>query len=153
MIPTPRLWALLALGTPLAAIAAWAGFGWMAIVFDLALLAVAIGTYYMAPSGSSLKVVRTFDPVLSVRVPNRIELRLLNDGLEKISCRVRDEPPPDFESSREEFQVALEPGQEKNVQYTVTPPERGGDFFRGTFVRIRCPLGLIEKEARLRTEQ
>lgn len=153
MIPTPRLWALLALGIPLAAVAAWAGFGWMAIVYDLALLAVAIGTYYMAPSGSTLKVTRTFDPVLSVRVPNRIELTVLNDGLEKVSCRMRDEPPPDFESSRDELEIALEPGQEKTFHYTVTPPERGGDFFRGTFVRIRCPLGLVENEARLRTEQ
>ena len=153
MIPTPRLWLLLACGIPLAAIAAWAGLGWMAIFYDLAVLAVAIGTYYMGPSGSSLKVTRTFDPVLSVRVPNRIELSVLNDGVEEIACRMRDEPPPDFQSSREEFELRLVPGQEKGFHYTLTPPERGGDFFRGTFVRIRCPLGLVEKEARLRTEQ
>jgi len=153
MVPTPRFWALIALGIPIAALAAAAGFAWMAIVYNVALFGIAWMTARMAPSASSLKVVRRFDPVLSVRVANRIDLTVHNDGLEPLRARLRDEPPPDFAATQREFELNLDHGREVALHYAVTPPERGGDFFRGSFVRVRCPLGLVEKESRLRTEQ
>lgn len=153
MVPTPRLWALLALGIPLAVLFGLADAAWMALAFDGAVAATAIATYFMAPSTALLRVTRRFDPVLSVRVPNRIQLTVLNDGVEPIRARLRDEPPPDFVCSRQEFELDLASGRETEFTYSVTPPERGGDFFRGTFLRLKCPLGLVEREARLRTEQ
>jgi uncharacterized protein (DUF58 family) len=153
VVPTPRLWALIALGVPFAGVSAAAGFGWMALVYNLVLGVVAIATYWMAPSGKGLMLSRRFDPVLSVRVPNRIDLEVVNEGLEPIRARLRDEPPPDFDASRKEFPIQLQPGQGGAFYYTVVPPDRGGDFFRGTYLRIRCPLGLVEREAKLRTEQ
>lgn len=125
----------------------------MAIVYNAVLFGMAWLTVRMAPSANALKVVRRFDPVLSVRVANRIDLTILNDGLEPIQARFRDEPPPDFLATKKEFDLNLDHGREVSLHYLVTPPERGGDFFRGSFVRIRCPLGLMLKEARLRTEQ
>lgn len=153
MVPTSRLWALIALGIPLAAFLAWSGYAWMIFVYNAVLLGIAYVTMRMAPSGTALKVVRKFDPVLSVRVANRIELTIHNDGLEPIRARFRDEPPPDFLATQKEFDLNLDSGREVEVHYSVTPPERGGDFFRGSFVRIKCPLGLVEREERLRTEQ
>jgi len=153
MVPTARFWALLGIGIPVAAFAAWSGTPWLGVAYNVALFVIAWITLKMAPNADSLKVVRTFDPVLSVRVPNRIELTVSNEGLEPIRARLRDEPPPDFEANRKEFELHLDAGREVHLEYVVTPPDRGGDFFRGSFVRIHCPFGLVEKEARLRSEQ
>jgi uncharacterized protein (DUF58 family) len=153
MVPTPRLWFLLALGIPLAGLGAHFGGAWIALAYDLAIAGLALATWYVAPRATDLRMTRRFDPVLSVRVPNRIELTISNEGLEPISLRLRDEPPPDFDVSEREFDLRLAPGEEHTVAYTATPPDRGGDFFRGTFARVRCPLGLVWREARLRTEQ
>lgn len=153
MVPTPRLLALFALGIPLAAVTGATGQGWLAVVYNVVLIATAWTTHRMAPAPASIRMTRVFDPVLSVRVANRIELNVANDGLETIRARLRDEPPPDFACTGQEFSFELAPGDERRVHYSVVPPDRGGDFFRGTFVRIRCPLGLVEREARLRTEQ
>jgi uncharacterized protein (DUF58 family) len=107
----------------------------------------------MAPSGRDLSLRRIFDPVLSVRVPNRVGLRLQNDGLQPISARLRDEGPARCYVTGNEFDIELRAGDEKDFQYTVRPFERGVDYFRGTFLRIDCPLGLVQKQVRLTTEQ
>ncbi len=143
----------MALGIPLAVVGALAGMAWIGAAYDAAVLLAAAITTRLAPNPAALRLVRRFDPVLSVRVPNRIALGVANDGPEPIVGRLRDEPPPDFGGTSREFPLNLAPGQETELVYSAIPPDRGGDFFRGTFVRIRCPLGLVEREARLRTEQ
>ncbi len=153
MVPTRRLWTLLLLGVPLGAVFAYIGSPWLLAAYDGVLLLAAYGTWRLAPSFRGLRVQRRFDPVLSVRVANRIELVVSNDGAERIVCRLRDEPPPPFHAQSREFSLRLEPGKEKRLAYWVTPGARGSDYFRGTFVRIRCPLGLVERQTRLPTEQ
>lgn len=153
MIPTKRFWALAALGIPIAAVAAFQGDYLTPLLYDGLLILAAFVTFRMAPSVSSLRVSRRLDPVLSARVSNRIEIIVANDGVEPIWGKLRDEPPPDFVAERQEFDLSLLPGQERSFIYAVIPPDRGGDFFRGTFVRLQCRLGLVERDARLRTEQ
>ncbi|HZH99249.1 MAG TPA: DUF58 domain-containing protein, partial [Fimbriimonadaceae bacterium] len=103
--------------------------------------------------GRDLQLRRRSDPVLSVRVSNRIELRLLNDGPHDLEGVLRDEPPTTYLADRKEFPLRLRAGEEQQVVYHVTPPERGSDYFRGTFLRLKCPFGLVEKQVRLSTEQ
>lgn len=89
------------------------------------------------------------DSVLSVRVPNKIELCFTNEGLETVTALYRDEPPPSFAANRKEFQLRILPGKESQFSYMVTPPERGADYFRGAYVRTLCPLGLVYKTERI----
>jgi len=124
-----------------------------AAVYDLLILGIAWGTTYLAPSGGNLRLTRTFDPVLSVRAWNKIRLSLHNDGPERVKLALRDEPPERFSVENQEFSVSLEPGAERDLEYEVRPVERGSDAFRGTFVRIHCPLGLAMRQAFLETEQ
>lgn len=153
MIPTKRLWGLLAIGIVVAAVGAQVGASLLGLLYDAAVFIAAYITFRLAPSGKELRLKRSFDPVLSVRVANRIGVHLVNDGLEPLQLRVRDEGPERCSSEGNEFGVTLAPGGEKDMSYTVTPRERGDDNFQGTFIRIACPLGLVEKQVRLETEE
>lgn len=152
MIPTPRLWLLLAIGIPVIALAVAAGVPYVAWIYNLLVFGLAWLTYRFAPDHKKIRVFRGTDPVLSVRMSNRIGLKLLNDGPVPMTLLVRDEPPPDFAVLGNERRFTLRPGIEDELIYSAIPFERGGDFFRGTYVRIACPLGLVWKEAKLRTE-
>ncbi len=153
MVPTKRFWLAVALGIPLAAVAAALGAPLVAVAYDLLLMLVAWGSTRLAPSVAGLRFIRRFDPVLSVRAANRIQLEIENDGPERIVGLLRDEPPPAMEASQREFPVKLEPGRPVMLEYTLTPLERGSDSFRGTYLRIECPLGLARKQVRLETAQ
>lgn len=153
MIPTKRLWTLVAAGIPVAAVSASAGQAWIIFVYNGFLLVVAYITWRMSPDTSQLRAVRSFDPVLSVRTPNRIRLTLTHEGVEPLLGRIRDEAPASFHTEGSEFPLRLLPGDEREFVYETTPPFRGADFFRGTFLRIACPLGLVERQIKLPTEQ
>lgn len=153
MIPTKRLWGLLAIGILVAAVGSSVGASYLGLFYDIAVFIAAYITFRLAPTGKELRLKRSFDPVLSVRVANRIGLRLVNDGLEPLQFRLRDEAPERCVADGNEFVESLAPGAEKDLAYTVTPKERGDDAFQGTYVRISCPLGLVEKQVRLETEE
>lgn len=153
MIPTKRLWALFVAGIPVAAVAAVSEQMWLIYTYNVGLFLAAWLTSRMSPDVRTLKAVREFDPVLSVRTANRIRLRLINEGAESFRGRVRDEPPATFQTDRSEFPLTLEPGDESTYVYDTIPPDRGADYFRGTFLRVACPLGLVERQFRLPTEQ
>lgn len=153
MIPTKRCWMLVALGLPVVAVCAAAGAPWVGLLYDAAVLAAAVVSGWLAPDASRLRVHRRFDPVLSVHVANRIELVVENEGVERVRGVLRDEPPSDFEATAREFAVTVDPGETVERHYWVTPKDRGSDFFRGTFVRVPGPLGLVERVVRLPSEQ
>lgn len=153
IVPTKRLWGLVALGIPIAALGGASGNGMLPVLYNLGLLGAAVITSRMGPDPRKLKVWRSFDSVLSVRVPNVIEVTVRNENLEPVRGRVRDEAPPQFVASRREFPLELNPEAETTLRYTLTPNERGSDYFRGTWVRLACPLGLVERQERLSTEQ
>jgi uncharacterized protein (DUF58 family) len=151
MVPTKRFWFVIALGIPLAALAAANGAVWIAVVYDVLALAAAWLTARLAPNAKNLYIERHFDPVLSVRVKNRVSVMVRNDGTEYIKAVFRDEPPPLFESSGKDFPISLKSGAETELYYSLIPYDRGSDFFRGSFLRVACPLGLVEQQFKLNT--
>ncbi len=153
MIPTQRMWVLICLGVPLGALAFQVGAPWALLAYNLLLLSAAVTDFRICPNARNLKIRRNFDPVLSVRVANRVGVEVTNDGLEPLIGRFRDESPAGSTAERNEHAINLEAGRIAEFSYTVTPHRRGSDFFRGTFLRLRCPLGLIERQWKLNTEQ
>lgn len=153
MIPTRRLWILIGLGVVVGAVSYQWGLPWVLGAYNVLLLLAALATGMLAPSVANLKLKRKFDPVLSVRVPNRIHVELHNDGPEPIRARIRDEAPQGFEVEHNEFDIKLDPNRYAETSFSVTPFERGSTFFRGTFARLECPLGLVKRQVRLVTEQ
>jgi uncharacterized protein (DUF58 family) len=152
-IPTKRFWLLVALGIPLAALAAAFHVPLLIVAYNALLLIAAAVSVRLAPSAANLRLRRKFDTVLSVREANRIELQIENDGNEPISFQLRDEPPLEFDATERQFRLRLAPGQVRNVAYHVTPYNRGSAEFLGTFVRMDCPWGLALREERLATEE
>jgi uncharacterized protein (DUF58 family) len=153
IVPTRRFWLLVALGVPIAAYGAVAGSPFLILFYNLMLAAIAIITGRLGPTPLKIRVTRQFDPVLSVRANNVVRLRIHNDNLEPVKGRIRDEMPPDFQSSIVEFPIEIGPEREANFRIITSPKERGGDYFRGSWVRLQCPLGLVERQAKLPTEQ
>ncbi len=153
MVPTQRFWLLVGVGVPIAMLAAVSGSFWVIYAYNALLLAVALATSRLAANPGSLRLVRRFDPVLSVRVPNKIQVSIQNDGVEPVMGLVRDEPPPTFDVTQRQFRLHVPPGGEQRIAYQITPPERGSDYFRGTYLRLKCPLGLVERQVKLNTEQ
>lgn len=153
MVPTKRFWLLLLLGVPLGALAALAGAPLFVVIYDIALIAAAYVTTRMAPSTGSLRFRRDFDPVLSVRVMNKVALIVSNDGVEPVTALLRDEAPSVFEASQREFRLNVEPGKEQRIEYSVTPKLRGTHRFLGTFLRVDCPLGLVTRQEKIDTDQ
>lgn len=153
MIPTKRFWLLVLLGVPLALLVGAMESIWILYAYNALLLVAAIVTARLSADPRSIRLSRHFDPVLSVRVPNKIDLKLVNEGLEAVRGVFRDEPPPTFQATKKQFPLNLKPGEEMTLGYQITPPERGSDYFRGTYVRLQCPLGLVEREVKLNTEQ
>ncbi len=125
----------------------------MVLLYDLILFAMAFTTLRLAPSVAGLQIRRKHDAVLSVRAQNRIVLEIENDGKSLIAGLIRDEPPAYFASSDREFKLHLEPGEVTSVSYTLSPPERGSDRFRSTFIRLDCPLGLVTRQLELDTSE
>ncbi|HRF59445.1 MAG TPA: DUF58 domain-containing protein [Fimbriimonadaceae bacterium] len=154
IVPTRRFWALLGLGVLIALLGAVVpGLERILIPYNVLLFAMLLATARLTPKPQSLHVTRSMDPVLSVRVPNRVNVCVEYDGTAPIQCRVRDEPPPDFDTTRQELRLTLEPDRAKEFHYHVTPFRRGSDFWRGTYVRILAPLGLAEVQYKLPTER
>ncbi|MEZ0326092.1 MAG: DUF58 domain-containing protein [Fimbriimonas sp.] len=153
MVPTKRFWLLVAIGIPLAAISALIGSPVLVLAYDGLLLIAAIVSYYLAPSTKGLTILRTFDPVLSVRAANKVTLEVDNESGEVIQGRLRDEPPAFFDAELNEFDLRLESGRPQKLTYTVRPTERGSESFRGTFLRLDCPLGLVRRDVYLSSEQ
>ena len=152
-MPTTRFWWLAAAGVPLAAVAATVGAPLAALAYDLGLIAFAFATARFGPDPKRLRITRRHDAVFSVRRANRVTLTVENEGDDTLALRLRDEPPPAWAASQKEFELVLRPGARAEREYQVTPPERGTDAFRATFVRVRCPLGLVERQARLETRE
>ncbi len=153
LVPTKRLWLLLGFGVIFAGVSAQAGFGWLMWAFDGVLLAVAILSARLAPSASELSVTREFDPVFSVRAANLVVIRFENSSQYVLKGRFRDEPDETFETSGNEQPILIGPDETKIYSYKTVPPERGTYEFRATFLRLICPLGLVEKQVRLETAQ
>ena len=152
-MPTTRFWWLAAAGVPLAALAATLGAPLAAVAYDAGLVLFAFATARFGPDPTKLRITRRHDAVFSVRRANRVVLTVENEGDDTLALRLRDEPPPRWNATQEEFDLVLRPGALLEREYHVTPPERGTDAFRATFVRVRCPLGLVERQARLETRE
>lgn len=153
MVPTKRFWALIAIGIPLAAVCMQAGVGFLAVIYNVILVGVAWISTRLVPSTRSLRITRKFDPVLSVRASNKVTVVIENDSTETIVGRLRDEPPPTFLADRKEFPIRLDGESDLSLTYHVTPQERGTDYFRGTFLRLECPFGLVHKQVKIPSEQ
>ncbi|SEK54736.1 Uncharacterized conserved protein, DUF58 family, contains vWF domain [Stigmatella aurantiaca] len=146
MIPTPRLWVLLAvLALPMMAAGFSPGLGGLVLALDGLALALAVLDVLLA-RGVRLEVHRELPQKLSVGVSNKVEVRLIHRSGRTVQVRVRDDVPEGFAATPEEAPLSLPPDSQTRWVYRVVPAQRGKFSFGDVRVRVRGPLGLVLHE-------
>lgn len=153
MVPTKRCWLLLAMGVPVGVVSTSFGSPYLLIAYNVLVLVATYVDHRLGPKGENITIKRVFDPVLSVRVPNRILLRVENGSRETLDGKLRDEAPAGVIPDGNEVPISLQPGASFDTVYHVTPGERGTDRFRGTYLRLNCPFGLSYRDLKLESTE
>lgn len=150
LVPTKRLWFLLALGIPLALGGVVVpGLERLVLAYDLALALLFVVTGLLTKRLDVLSVGRRIDPVLSVRQPNKVELWIENSSAAPLEVHIHDDAPNSMQCDRTEFRRKLRAGDVTTLSYEMTPTERGEAEFGDTWIRILAPLGLCWAQKRM----
>ncbi|NTX13119.1 DUF58 domain-containing protein [Myxococcus sp. CA056] len=146
MIPTGRLWGLLALlALPMMAAGFFPGLGGAVVALDALALALALLDFFSARS-AKLEVRRVLPQRLNVGVPNKVELRVVHRGGRTVRVRLKDGVPESFTATPEEAPLELQADSETRWVYRVTPAKRGRFDFGDVYARVQGPLGLVSHE-------
>ncbi|MFP2961739.1 DUF58 domain-containing protein [Myxococcus sp. 1LA] len=146
MIPTPRLWVLLALlALPMMLAGFSPGIGGAVLALDALVLALAV-LDVLSAKRARLEVHRALPSRLNVGVANKVVVRLIHRGTGAIQVRVRDDVPDGFAATPDEAPLDLPAQSESRWVYRVTPAKRGRFHFGDVHVRVRGPLGLMFHE-------
>ncbi len=149
MLPTRRLYAALLL---LALLALLGGIGLAASLILSFLLAVAaIGDGLLARDVRAVRLERVVADKLSLGAWNPVVLHLANASGRKLSVRVRDVPPTDFQldSPSPLFRLAAASGANASHAYRVRPRHRGDHRFGDLYLEAPGPLGLVRRQRHL----
>lgn len=150
ILPTSRLWIAFAFGIGIAlAGAVVPGIERFVFAYNIFLVLTWYLTGRIAKKWDPVRLTRTTDPVLSVRVKNTIQLEIENNLQSSIAIRIRDEVPENCHTEGNEFKLTLRGRGRTSVSYTLTPTSRGEWEFRGAFVRYFAPLGLAQIERQI----
>ncbi|MFW5698078.1 MAG: hypothetical protein ACOCX1_05950, partial [Fimbriimonadaceae bacterium] len=144
LVPTKRFWWAVAAGIPLALLGLLDPNAVFALIpYNLLLLAALLISGRTVSSTAKLELHRSVSSILSTHRDNSVQLRVTNLGARALKLSVRDEPPKNCTTEGNEADFVLEPGASKTLSYHVNPFERGRAEFRGTFVRILDPFGIV----------
>ncbi len=148
---TTRALTLLLLAVPLIALGAWlALFGWLALIYLIALGAVLVADWRLSPKASDWELKRIHDARLSLAVQNRINVTVrLKRGLRAVPVLLRDEPPITFGITEEERLLSgrVMPIELSTFTYYLRPPRRGDYRFGDLHLRWESPLSLTRRQA------
>ena len=163
-LPSPRLAIYVGLGALLWLVSAFApGFRLLAIVYDLALLALALADLKFSPAPDDFEVWRSFEPKMNLGVPNSVTLHARSNARQKSTLTLRDEVPESFMVATDEparFQdnvplpplpraiLKLETQDEESGAYKLTPNRRGDFKFGALSGRYATTLGLWFRQFR-----
>lgn len=145
-VPTSRLWLLLCL---LALPAMLAGFVSGLWPFVLILDGIVLGCAAMdalLARDVKLNVWRELPTRLSVGVPNKVVLHVVNKSARPVIVALKDDAPEEMMVEQEEFRLALSPKSRTQVTYRAAPEKRGKFQFGDITARVRGPLGFVHWE-------
>lgn len=98
-----------------------------------------------------IRASRRLPKVLSLGDPTQVRLRLGNLSPLALEVKILDELPFQLQQRDLELQLALAPGQRREISYNIRPLERGAYQFGNVNVFVSSSLGLLER--RLVVEQ
>lgn len=149
MLPTLRLLTLLLLAAPLIGLAAFAPWlVWLALVYVLAVAALAISDVALAARPGQIEVERVHDARLSLGAENLVTLILANASPRPVRFTLRDEYPHEFPADALTLAGTIPPYEVYEARYHVRPLRRGDYTFGDVVLRYQGPLGTIVRQAR-----
>ena len=123
---------------------------WVALGYDLALIAVAIIDARLSQLPKGVRITREFAGRFAVGAENEVHINVQNAQPHPISLVVKDEYPPQMKlSGLREAHMRVDGQSSAALVYGLTPPKRGRFEFGQIAVRFLSRWNLVWKETRV----
>jgi uncharacterized protein (DUF58 family) len=125
------------------------------LVFDIALIAAAVGDYFLSrKNASDLIIKRSFNKRFAIGDTAEITLHVENRSSRSFPVRIKDEYPSEMKlNDPREIEFFLESNTTAEFSYSLTPPRRGRYHFGTTAIRYLSRYGLVWCQADGRNSQ
>ena len=123
---------------------------WIALVYNLALIALAIIDARLSHLPKGVSITREFAGRFAVGAENEVHINVQNAQAHPISLVVKDEYPPQMKlSGLREAHMHMDGQSSAALVYGLTPPKRGRFEFGQIAVRFLSRWNLVWKETRV----
>jgi uncharacterized protein (DUF58 family) len=150
---TTRFLLLLAAGLVLLSLG-WVARGviYLTLIYDAALIALAVADYLLSERVEAFRVEREMDERFAMGAVNEVSLKIFNRARRKVTFIVKDEPPAEMELlTPREAQLTVPASRTRAWRYQLLPTARGKYGFGNTVIRFRTRLGLLWRQATYQT--
>jgi uncharacterized protein (DUF58 family) len=146
---TKLFYALLAIGfVPLSLSWGRPILGWVALTFDLAIIACAIFDAWNSKLSKGVRIERHFGGRFAVNAETEVRIEIVNRTPRDISLIVKDEQPPQMKlSGARTAHLAVDGQTSASLVYGLTPPKRGQFQFGRIAVRYLSRWRLTWRDA------
>jgi uncharacterized protein (DUF58 family) len=147
---TRLFYALLAAGfVPLSFSWGRPGLRWAALLFDAALLGVAVLDSRASRPPPGLEIFREFGGRFHIGAETEVRVHVNNRTPRAFRLKLKDEYPPEMTLvSPREVELSVAPQESQTFVYVLRPTRRGRFEFGSVAVRSRSRLGLVWREGR-----
>jgi len=114
-------------------------------IFVIALTIVLVDYLMLFNRNTDIHCKRLTPKLFSLSDPNPVKIELENLSGQKLNLSLIDELPFQFQIRDFEKKLSLEPGEQTNLVYELTPYERGAYEFGNINLFLSTEIGLIEK--------
>jgi uncharacterized protein (DUF58 family) len=147
---TKIFYALLAVGfVPLSLSWGRPALRWLTVLFDAALVVVALLDSRASRLPEGLEIVREFGGRFHIGAETEVRVTVNNHTPRTFRLKIKDEYPPELQLlSPREVELSVGPQESKTFVYTLKPQRRGRFEFGRVAVRHVSRLGLVWREER-----
>jgi uncharacterized protein (DUF58 family) len=146
---TDRFFVLLAAGLVFLSLGwVYPAMAYFTVVYDLALIGVAVTDYWLSEKAGDFRVARDLEDRFAMGADNKVTIRIMNRSRRAVTLVIKDEYPAKMEilDSRE-VRLTVPRGRTRAWTYGLLPTARGSYEFGDTAVRFRTRLGLLWRQA------
>ena len=123
---------------------------WVALVYDVGLLIVAVADARTSHLPAGVRITRTFGGRFAVGAETEVRIEIQNHTPTPVSVKVKDEFPPAMKlHGLREAQVRVVAQGSAALLYNLTPPRRGRFEFGQTAVRFLSRLNLVWRDTKV----
>jgi len=123
---------------------------WIALAYDVALIALAIIDARLSQLPKGVRITREFSGRFAVGAENEVHINVQNAQPNAVSLEVKDEYPPQMKlSGLREAHLRVEGQTSAALVYGLTPPRRGRFEFGQIVVRFLSRFNLVWCETRV----